>query len=149
MCIRDSFTTSSENSEGSFNWEITEANVRAIPYQIVIKARDSRGAATFKILQISITDAVTSTLESFRSLGYQLYPNPTIGDTYLQIPDDQFNASSEITIFDNLGRQVRQYQFETMGETISLETANLDPGIYLIQIHTDLHSISTQLVIQQ
>jgi hypothetical protein len=63
------------------------------------------------------------------------YPNPTTG--VVHFPGGKFHEYS-ISVFDNLGRRVRQYtSLKSVGERIELDLTELASGLYSIQITSE------------
>lgn len=132
---------------GRFTWTPNLTDIRTMPYQIVFKATDSQGLATFRVFQVQVVENSTSIPLTFQQLGFQLFPNPATTQTQLKIPDNQLNKAATITIFDNLGRLVQQQQID---KTQAIETLNigaLQSGQYSIRFQTASTTVSTLLII--
>jgi len=97
---------------GRYKWTPTLADIRSTPYQIVFKATDSQGFATFKVIQVQVVENSTSIPLTFQQLGFQLFPNPATTQVQLILPDNQINQSAFLSIFDNLGRLVQRYKID-------------------------------------
>lgn len=133
---------------GHFKWTPTAADIRTRPYQIVFKARDSDGLATFKVFQIQVVETSTSIPPTFQQLGFKLFPNPATTQFQLVLPDNQINQAATIRIFDNLGRLVQQKQIaQTLARKL-LDVTNLQSGQYSVQIQTATATASTLLIIK-
>lgn len=59
-----------------------------------------------------------------------LYPNPTNGNAYLQLPQD--GRKYRVTMYNELG-QLLNIALQTTGFTVELPTSTLAPGIYVIR----------------
>jgi len=132
---------------GHFKWTPTNIAIRTRPYQIVFKATDSQGLATFKVFQVQVVDNSTSLPLTFPELGFQLFPNPATTQVQLRLPNNQINQTITISIFDNLGRLVQQKQIEKALSEEFLEIAHLQSGQYAVQIQTATAIASTLLVV--
>ncbi|MCP4520748.1 MAG: T9SS type A sorting domain-containing protein [Cytophagales bacterium] len=79
--------------------------------------------STTPLVTNSITDSITSQI--------QLYPNPTTGNTTLQL-----NASELSTVFiiDALGKEI--LSFDNQKSQIVLPTNELEDGVYFVQVVT-------------
>ena len=133
---------------GHFKWSPTNTDIRTRPYQIVFKATDSEGFATFKVFQIQVVENSTSIPLTFQELGFALFPNPATSQVVLRLPDQQVNQSATIRIFDNLGRLVQQQQIaQTLSREV-LDIANLSSGQYSVQFQTAIATASTLFIIQ-
>lgn len=133
---------------GHFKWTPTAVDIRTKPYQIVFKATDSDGLATFKIFQIQVVESSTSIPPTFQQLGFKLFPNPATAQAQLILPDHQVNQAATIRIFDNLGRLVLQKQIEQTLSRELLDVTNLPSGQYSVQFQTATTTASTLLIIQ-
>ncbi|MGL4596822.1 MAG: T9SS type A sorting domain-containing protein [Bacteroidia bacterium] len=90
-------------------------------------------------VSISLTDTTycqlaSSTAELPSSLDLSLYPNPTNGNAYLQLPQDGMNY--QITLYNELGQIVDQFG-EATGTLVELSTAALANGIYVVRVTTE------------
>ncbi len=133
---------------GRFSWTPTAVDIRTRPYQIVFKATDSDGLATFKVFQIQVVETSTSIPPTFQQLGFKLFPNPATNQVQLTLPDNQVNQAATIRIFDNLGRLVQQQQIEQTLSRELLDITNLPNGQYSVQFQTATTTVSTLLIIQ-
>lgn len=132
---------------GTLKWSPTEANVRDQPYYAVIKATDSQGASSFKVVGIQVLPLSSAISDNFKNLGYQLYPNPTNGPTFLKVPSDALNQTAILSIFDNVGRLVQTQKIDQTTELITLPTTELSKGNYIIQLVSDNANVSSTLII--
>ncbi len=133
---------------GRFTWTPSLTDIRTMPYQIVFKATDSQGLATFKVFQVQVVENSTSIPPTFQQLGFQLFPNPATTHAQLILPDNQLNKAATITIFDNLGRLVQQQQIDKTQAMETLNTSALQSGQYSIRFQTASTTVSTLLIIQ-
>ncbi len=150
--IKGATTEYSETFEGTsvsdFNWTPTLNDIRRMPYQITVKAVDSKGFATFKVILIQVIENTTSIPLTFQQLGFNLFPNPATTQAQLALPANQVNQAATIRIFDNLGRLVQQKQIESSLSRELLDVTNLPRGQYSVQIQTATATASTLLIIQ-
>ena len=71
----------------------------------------------------------------------KIFPNPSETVLYIEIPDKTLIQT--LVLRNSIGQTIRE--FHNPGETINL--AGVSPGIYLIEIRTDLGSLTRKLVI--
>jgi hypothetical protein len=64
----------------------------------------------------------------------QLYPNPTLGQTWLVVPPAQ--ATPELWVYDALGQVVQHRLLPTTLTPIELNLSHLPPGVYLVRVGT-------------
>ncbi|MGL5892022.1 MAG: T9SS type A sorting domain-containing protein, partial [Bacteroidia bacterium] len=63
-----------------------------------------------------------------------LYPNPTNGNAFLQLPND--GAKHQITLYNELGQLVNMLR-ATTEPTVELPTSGLAAGIYVVHVITE------------
>ncbi len=79
----------------------------------------------------------------------KLYPNPAGNDAYLDFGGTVWN-DVDVTMYDAMGRAV--WTLQGAGATqgrITLPTATLQPGIYLVQVNTDGVQAVQKLIVQR
>jgi len=72
-----------------------------------------------------------------------LYPNPTSGQVYIEQLDGQAH-DLYINVFDNLGREIAQYQ--ASGEQTTIDLKDLPSGVYYIHVRQDQRVSTHKLV---
>lgn len=138
---------SENNGMAQFTWTIKETQVRSLPYQLVIKAVDDRGAATFKVIRILAQPFSTSVTAIFEEAGYTLFPNPVINYFNIQLPENKINKPTTVSIFDNTGRLVKQTTFQKAEAILNLEINTLTVGNYIVLVQTETEMVGTKLVV--
>lgn len=76
---------------------------------------------------------VTATDEPTRTHSVRLYPNPTREFGLVQLDNDE---ARQVAVYDLSGRLV-EASFEQAGNTLTVNTAALSPGVYLLKIRGD------------
>ncbi|MBQ3580535.1 MAG: T9SS type A sorting domain-containing protein [Bacteroidales bacterium] len=71
-----------------------------------------------------------------------IYPNPTNGVTTISSPE----AIKELTVTDLAGRVLLHHS--SMGTTTTLDTAPLEPGLYLLKVTTASGTATTKLAVR-
>lgn len=103
--------------------------------------------ANFAIDNISITGQTTNINDNTTSeFCFDLYPNPTRENVFIDIQNNIFEALS-VTITDLEGKVIYFEQFENP-QIITLKTADLKPGTYLINIITPSGRFTNKLLKQ-
>ncbi len=82
-----------------------------------------------EVAEISEEETVQVVEEDTKPVRLMNYPNPFTTMTTLQIPNTQSGVTN-ITVFDMLGRTVRQEQMTSKTTTYIFRTNDLTPGIY-------------------
>lgn len=100
-----------------------------------LKTLDLDGQFTFSTLLKSI--------ESSRTAGLQVYPNPSKGIFSIILPDA---SPANIRIVDLSGRPIMEKS--TKSQAISFDTGNIAPGLYLIIIFQKGETTTDRLLIQ-
>ena len=133
---------------GTFKWTPSLTDIRSMPYQIVFKATDSQGSASFKVLQVQVVETSTNIPLTFQQMGFKLFPNPTTSQAQLLLPNSQINQAATVSIFDNLGRLIQQKKIENTTPTIPLALENFQSGNYIIRFQTATTTVSTLLLVK-
>lgn len=81
---------------------------------------------------------------------FKIYPNPTTGDTWLQVKETVVNTASFYTINDVTGKTVRNVNLGLVnkGDVVKVETNELNSGYYFVTLHMGDQSITQKLVKQ-
>ena len=79
----------------------------------------------------------------------EVSPNPFEHTVNIQIPKGLKN--SKLTIYDQLGRAIRQLPVleEDIPQTLSVDVADLDSGIYFLSLVSSGRKVMTQKIIKQ
>lgn len=133
---------------GTFKWTPSLTDIRSMPYQIVFKATDSQGFASFKVLRIQVIETSTNIPLTFQQLGFKLFPNPATSQIQLQLPEDQVNQVATISIFDNLGRMIQENKIDNTSSILPLNIANFQSGHHLLKFQTATTTVSTLLLVK-
>ena len=133
---------------GTFKWTPSPTDIRSMPYQIVFKATDSKGFASFKVLRVHVVETSTNIPYTFQQLGFKLFPNPAISQVQLQLPDNQVNQAARVSFFDNLGRMVQQNDIENTTAILLLDLTNFQSGNYIIQFQSATTTVSSSLLVK-
>ena len=88
----------------------------------------------------------TGIFEFAYNSGFEIYPNPSDGNFYVQI-ENNFSNENEIIILDISGRIVFNKNFTE--NLFHIETAELPKGIYFVQLITDEHVLLTRKITVQ
>ncbi|SEL36666.1 Por secretion system C-terminal sorting domain-containing protein [Aquimarina amphilecti] len=72
-------------------------------------------------------------------------PNPSNGN--ISIATTQASTVKEIEVYNVLGKQVRKYNFKESNSNINLDLTNLNSGIYLVRLYTNVGKTETQKII--
>jgi hypothetical protein len=67
---------------------------------------------------------------------FHLYPNPTSGKVYLQVPNELLGQHADISCFDMSGRQLLSRQLDQLKVENILDLGTLTHGIYLVKVET-------------
>jgi hypothetical protein len=76
-----------------------------------------------------------------------VYPNPSSGLVYFNLPD--VNARYELQILDVLGRHIKIQQASYTSTNQSLDLSMLPDGLYVLKITSGKRSFSEKLIIQR
>ncbi len=119
------------NIRGTLKWTIKEQDLRSLPYQVAIKAVDSKGASTFLVIQIKTTPLNVSTRsQEIHPSTIHIFPNPV--KNFLNI-DFERNFDGQVRLVDLAGQEIYQQVINSTSHKI--ETQALNNGIYFLQLN--------------
>lgn len=98
---------------------------------------------TFQSQASTSIDCETFSVSDFGAFVFEVFPNPTSGDLYIESPQ-QFN---KIEVFNLLGKKLRTYHLEASSTEIDIE--DFPKGIYLIKVFVDHKQTAVTKVIKK
>jgi hypothetical protein len=107
----------------------------------IVSESVSLSDTTYCVMTTGIAEALSA------SSNLSLYPNPTNGNAYLQLPKDGENY--QITLYNELGQLIAMLG-EATNSTVELPTSGLAAGMYLVRattengIHLQIRLIKTE-----
>ena len=134
--------------KGLLNWTVQEQDIRFRPYQVVFKATDGKGAATFRVVQIQVKPLNVSTTGSFQELGYQLFPNPTVDQFQITLPTTLENQIVIVSIFDSTGKLVAISNHAREEGIIRGSVKHLAKGNYILQLTSEDGLMASSILIK-
>ena len=135
-------------NKGILDWTVREQDVRSLPYQVVFKSKDSNGAATYRLIQIKVKPLNVSTTQTFKELGYQLFPNPTADQFHITLPSTLQNQVVRLSIFDSTGKLVAIRNYEAEERIIRGTAKNLSKGNYILQLTSEDGLMASSILIK-
>lgn len=90
-------------------------------------------------------------LDSSRENQLLVYPNPTLGAFFVQIPPGLEDENASVEVYDQLGKLLLNQEISTRSNqgAIQLEqAASLPSGIYTVKLSTNQKAWNTQLIIR-
>ncbi len=77
-----------------------------------------------------------------------IYPNPVHGGSIiLRIPYAMSDIKTTVTIYDLSGKRILEYVLQKGGKLSEINIAKLEPGAYLVQIHSTLLEETKKLIV--
>ncbi|MBC8267066.1 MAG: T9SS type A sorting domain-containing protein [Flavobacteriales bacterium] len=127
-------STSGNNIEGTFDWSPTQSEERINPYFVVV--RSTNGSYSLdETIQIEVS-SVTS-VNDFIVEKFNIYPNPTSDEFYIDISLDK-SAEISVVVYDLLGKKVQTFSTEKgIGKHLLKSDFNLESGQYIISVEKD------------
>lgn len=121
---------------GIFNWTVQPEHVRAQPYTVVFKAKDtSNGLATVKLVRFRAKATVAAPLVPNVESECSAYPNPTTGNLTFEWGEPLKHGS--ITIADGGGRILRTITLPEAATRLTTDVSTLLPGVYFAKIQSE------------
>ncbi|MEO0790651.1 MAG: T9SS type A sorting domain-containing protein, partial [Bacteroidota bacterium] len=72
-----------------------------------------------------------------------VYPNPTQGPAWIELPEAAQGQQLEIVVTDLLGREQVQYSYGPATERPGIDLANLAQGWYVLQLRSSGQLLGT------
>jgi hypothetical protein len=91
----------------------------------------------------SLANCSTLSVEEVNSNTFNIFPNPT--DTELSISSNKFYEDLSISLVDMNGRIVFT-QKSALSNTFTINTSNLESGIYILNIKGDKLNYNTKII---
>jgi len=124
-------------SDGAF--AITSADIDGdLVADIVTAANISDAFSWFKTEGVIILEVGANTLE-----GIKVYPNPVYDTLNVKLPADL--SEVEISIFDNFGKILWQYQSDRLG-TLRVDLSHFASGIYYMKVSSSEGIITKKII---
>jgi hypothetical protein len=79
------------------------------------------------------------------SQGFEMYPNPTLGEFTIAVPVD---GSFDVSIINTAGTEISNYSGEVTSGTIKMDHANLPSGMYMVRVTFQNQTISKKLIVK-
>ncbi|WP_299211005.1 spondin domain-containing protein [uncultured Aquimarina sp.] len=121
-------------------------NTTTMPQEAISSLQGVTPFSSEKIGTIVFTQKRLS-IQDFDNLddAITISPNPSNGN--ISISSSKTATVEEIQVYNVLGKQVRRYDFKESNTNINLDLTNLNSGIYLVRLHTNLGKTETQKII--
>jgi len=110
---------------------------------------DIRGMYTFsdeKVGTIVITQNILS-VDEFQNTKEKITISPNPSDGNISVSSKKASTIKEIEVYNVLGKKVRRYDFKQSNANINLDLTQLNAGIYLVKLYTNLGQTETQKII--
>ncbi|MEM7104785.1 MAG: T9SS type A sorting domain-containing protein [Bacteroidota bacterium] len=129
-------SSSGNTSTGHLEWIVDQEHVRDQPYMFVFKAKNNNPSselAAFRKVRYLVSDMTTS-IEQVEpeTPSINVFPNPVGAGRLLHIQWESQFAPSSFTIFDQMGRIIRQGKLDNADQRLS--TNGLLQGLFLLKI---------------
>lgn len=138
----------------TFQWTAPEAGTGTVEMYVVgnlVNANFATGGDNGSSAPtiISLTEGTPSSLNEVALIPHRLFPNPTNGSAFLQVNLPTAGAY-DLRIISPDGRTLRNQQFQlTPGDTrLEIPAADLQTGLYLVQLTGPDSRLVTRLMVQ-
>lgn len=147
------FTSGATGAGLSYAWDFGDGNTSA--QQNPIHLYNQVGTYT---VTLAVTDTCGNTNSTSKTInaaqtgldalnaGFNVYPNPTHSNIFLELPSFIDKASIEVT--DLTGRTLRVQAYEKNGQEVQLSLLGLSAGTYILSIHNGQEIWTTRVVKQ-
>ena len=131
----------------SVNYGVKNGNV-------TVQANNGCGSSSIVSLPVSLSGCIASSLakgivaedEKAFTPGLDVYPNPTVGPTVIDIKGEK--GSYTLSVTDASGRAVYANKVSYNGNKINTDFGNLAKGIYFLKVFNSSYKKTIRLIIQ-
>lgn len=118
-------------------------------YTVLVTHKDilHNGYQDFSLVISGMTNTTAATTNFENEPQFKIYPNPAQEQVTIEFLDIQGQSTAQLQIFDFQGRLVRQKQISQSQEV--LNTSELSPGVYMIQVKREHSIFQEKLIIGQ
>ena len=150
ICLGDSVVIEVNNSFINYWWntanfnDINQHRVVVFPTQdftYVVEAIDSNGCESREEIEVFV-DTCATTVAEIASMKIDIYPNPTNGNLFIDLP---FGINFSLEIYDITGSDVVYKR--TITNEFVLESGVLEKGIYLVYLSNESVAITKKLFV--
>ena len=150
ICLGDSVVIEVNNSFINYWWntanfnDINQHRVVVFPTQdfiYVVEAIDSNGCESKEEIEVFVDTCVT-TISETANIKIDIYPNPTNGNLFINLP---FEINFSLEVYDIIGNHL-VYKCSIANDYV-LESGILEKGIYLVNFSSENSSITKKLFV--
>ena len=150
ICLGDSVVIEVNNSFINYWWntanfnDINQHRVVVFPTQdfiYVVEAIDSNGCESKEEIEVFVDTCVTTVAEKV-NMKIGIYPNPTNGDLFINLP---FGINFSLEVYDITGGHLVYKR--SIANDFVLESGILEKGIYLINFSSETTSLTKKLFV--
>ena len=118
------------------------------PIEVILTATSNNGCQDQDIQTIDVITSLDD--ESPLSESLKFYPNPTTGEIKIELVNE-YTGKYEITVFNTMGKMVRQYSFNKNGEFAQgiIDLSGLSKGMYMLHIDQNPLGRTTSKILLQ
>ena len=98
-------------------------------------------------LELSYEITVATSASSFASQTLEVFPNPSLGIIYIQLPD-ALSGKYTLNLTDIRGRKISHITGPSAVSQVFLEAAHYVPGLYLLTITDDRQTYQAKIIFQ-
>lgn len=150
ICLGDSVVIEVNNSFINYWWntanfnDINQHRVVVFPTQdfiYVVEAIDSNGCESKEEIEVFVDTCVTTVAEKV-NMKIDIYPNPTNGDLFINLP---FGINFSLEVYDITGSHLVYKR--SIANDFVLESGILEKGIYLLNFSSETTSLTKKLFV--
>lgn len=126
-------------------------NMAIVAFVQDLTSRNSDGVLVREVLQAKMLETVTPPINVVTDLentdhSFSVYPNPADKQLVVSLPAIATKQTSMI-MFDQMGKMIREINFEKGEQTKQIDTAALAAGVYLIKVESSQGMLMKKVVI--
>ena len=121
--------------------QINQSFITSITGSFAVIITQNSCSGTSSCYNVEITGISENSIASF----IKIYPNPFTYQTTISFSQEQIQT--HLKIMDDLGKEIKNFNFS--GKELIIEKGELSPGIYFLQVKTELGIVSKKMIISK
>lgn len=134
---------------GPYTWTLANGSIDPSDLAIVVFVQDEITKEVYQgellLAPGNLPTIVTGSEPDLDDL-IRIYPNPANSEVIIQLPE-RVKTASPVTLTDNVGRQVRANAFNPGEQTKAINTAELVPGVYMLEVTSGNQQVRRKVVV--
>ena len=136
-------------NEWSFEWTAPSEEIGVVTFYLAALAANhnhsTSGDSTYTLVQSFYKETTTGISNLNTEPKVEIYPNPISDFVEVNLKGEHIK---DITIYSLSGSIINKSQYNSQATLITINTQNIQNGIYLLSVNSDINSYSQKIIIQ-